>query len=151
MMKMIKTFITTALALLVLSSAAMAESGWMTDVDAALAKAKTSKKPVLVEFTGSDWCPPCMMMHKKVFSQKEFMTKASAKFILVKIDIPRADKELYAKNQKVLKKYQVKGVPTVILFDANGKEFDRFTASRYSTVSKFLAHLDEALQKKDMD
>jgi len=151
MMKAIKTFITTTLALFILSSAAMAGSGWMTDVDAALAKAKTDKKPVLVEFTGSDWCPPCMMMHKNVFSKKEFMTKASEKFILVKIDIPRGNKELYAKNQKVLAKYKVGGVPTVILFDADGKEFERFTASRYNTVSKFLDHLDKALKKKDMD
>jgi len=150
-MKTIKTFITATLALFVLSSAAMAGGGWMTDVDAALAKAKTSKKPVLVEFTGSDWCPPCMMMHEKVFSKKEFMSKASAKFILVKIDIPKADKELYAKNQLVLKKYKVRGVPTVILFDSKGVEFDRFTASQYNSVSKFLGHLDKALEKKEMD
>jgi len=92
-----------------------------------------------------------MMMHKKVFSKESFLKKASAKFILVKIDIPKADKALKEKNQKVLKKYKVRGVPTVILFGQDGKEFDRFTASKYSSVSKFLKHLDESLQKKDMD
>jgi thiol:disulfide interchange protein len=150
-MKTIKTLITTAFALFLFSGSVMAGGDWMTDVDAALAKAKTDKKPVLVEFTGSDWCPPCMMMHEKVFSKKSFLEKASAKFILVKIDIPRGNKELYEKNQKVLKKYKVKGVPTVILFSKSGKEFDRFTASQYASVSKFLAHLNESLEKKDMD
>lgn len=150
-MKAIKRLITTTLALLVFSSAAMAGSDWMTDVDTALAKGKKEKKAVMVEFTGSDWCPPCIMMHEKVFSQKEFVSKASEKFILVKIDIPEGDKALKEKNQKVLGKYKVQGVPTVILFDADGKEFDRFTASKYATVSKFLAHLDGALERKDMD
>ena len=90
-------------------------------------------------------------MHKKVFSKKEFMEKASEKFILVKIDIPNSDKELKEKNTKVLDKYSVQGVPTVILFGEDGKEFDRFTASQFPDVTKFLAHLDSALEKKDMD
>ncbi len=130
---------------------ANAAEGWMDSVDDALAKAKTEKKPVMVEFTGSDWCPPCIMMGKEVFGKKEFVDAASKKFILVKIDIPNKDKELKAKNSKVLEAHKVKGVPTVILFTSEGKEFDRFTASKYNTVEKFLAHLDEALAKKDME
>lgn len=150
-MKTIKQFMTSVFALLILSGSAVAAEGWLTNVDEALVKAKKENKPVMVEFTGSDWCPPCKMMQKKVFSKEEFKTKASEKFILVKIDIPRSNKELYNKNQKVLKKYKVRGVPTVILFDKDGKEFDRFSASQYPEVSKFLAHLNEALEKKDMD
>lgn len=150
-MKTIKQWMTATIALLALTGSAMAGGEWMKNVDDALAKAKESKKPVMVEFTGSDWCPPCIMMHEKVFSKKEFLTKASEKFILVKIDIPKADPELSKKNQKVLKKYKVQGVPTVILFGDDGKEFDRFTASQYPEVDKFLAHLDEALEKKEMD
>jgi thiol:disulfide interchange protein len=150
-MKAIKLLMTTTLALLVFSSAAMAGGDWMTSVDSALAKGKKEKKPVLVEFTGSDWCPPCIMMHEKVFSKKEFVSKASAKFILVKIDIPKKDPKLTEKNNKVLKKYKVQGVPTVILFGDDGKEFNRFTASQFPTVPKFLAHLDSALENKDMD
>lgn len=150
-MKTIKQWITASIAILTLTGSAMAGGEWMKNVDDALAKAKESKKPVMVEFTGSDWCPPCIMMHEKVFSKKSFLTKASEKFILVKIDIPKADPELSKKNQKVLKKYKVQGVPTVILFGADGKEFDRFTASQYPEVDKFLGHLDEALEKKEMD
>ncbi|MCP5537980.1 MAG: DUF953 domain-containing protein [Akkermansiaceae bacterium] len=146
-----KQLMTAAFALVTLSSAALAGSEWMTDVDAALEKAKKEKKPVMVEFTGSDWCPPCKMMHKKVFSKKAFTDAASKKYILVKIDIPRGDKELYQKNQKVLGKYKVSGVPTVILFGDDGKEFSRFSASQFPTVEAFLAQLDSALEKKEMD
>lgn len=150
-MKAMKQLITTTLAMLALSGAAIAGSGWMTDIDAALAKAKTEKKSVMVEFTGSDWCPPCIMMHKKVFSKKAFTDAASKKFILVVVDIPKKDPELKKKNSLVLKKYKVRGVPTVVLFGDDGKEFNRFSASQFPSVETFLAQLDGALEKKDMD
>lgn len=150
-MKAIKLLLTTAVALFAVSSSCIAGDDWMTNVDDALTKAKKEKMPVMVEFTGSDWCPPCIMMHDKVFSKKSFTSKASKKFILVKIDIPKKDKELAKKNQKVLKKYKVRGVPTVVLFDQDGKEFDRFSASKYPSVNEFLAHLDSSIVKKDMD
>lgn len=129
---------------------ANAADGWMTDIDAALAKAKESKKSVMVEFTGSDWCPPCIMMGKEVFSKKEFVEKASKKFILVKIDIPNKDPKLKEQNSKVLEKYKVQGVPTVVLLNPEGKEFDRFGAAKYPTVETFTARLDESLDKQDM-
>jgi len=150
-MKAIKQLITAILAVAALSSTAVADSGWLTDVHAGIVKAKKEGKAVMVEFTGSDWCPPCIMMHKRVFSKKEFTTAASKKYVLVKIDIPHGDRELYVKNQKVLDKYGVGVVPTVILLGNDGKEFDRFTASRYPTVDEFLAKLKSALEKKDMD
>lgn len=150
-MKAIKLLLTTAAASFALTALATAGDGWMTDVDAALAKAKTEKKSVMVEFTGSDWCPPCIMMGKKVFSKKEFTDAASKKFILVKIDIPNKDKELKKKNTKVLQKYSVRGVPTVILFDEDGKEFSRFSASQFPSVEQFLGKLNSDLEKKDMD
>ena len=100
--------------------------GWTTDLDKAFEKAKAEKKSVLVEFTGSDWCPPCIAMRKNVFSTKEFVTAAS-------------------------KKYKIEGFPTVILFTAEGKEFTRFFASEFPKTEDFLAHLDKALKKKDLD
>lgn len=150
-MKTIKLLLTTAMASLALTAVAAAGSGWMTDIDAAVAKAKAEKKNVLVEFTGSDWCPPCMMMDKKVFSKKAFTDAAKKDFILVKIDIPNKDKELKKKNVKVMRKYRVNGVPTVLLFGSDGKEFHRFSAAQYPNIDKFLAHLKESLEKKDMD
>ena len=66
-------------------------------------------------------------------------------------DSPNNDPELKKANRKVMAKYSVRGVPTVILIDSEGKEFNRFTASQYPDVDKFLAHLDGALEKKDME
>ena len=124
--------------------------GWMTDLDKAFAKAKAENKPVLVEFTGSDWCPPCMMMREKVFTKEHYIKKASEKFILVEIDIPNGDPDLKKKNMPKLKEYGVQGVPTVILFNPKAKEFDRFGAAEFPSVDEFIARLDKALDRKDL-
>lgn len=148
----------TYLAAVTLGTAAMVSSafsreleGWSTDLEKAFVQAKKEKKPLLVEFTGSDWCPPCIAMRKNVFSKKEFIDAASKNFILVELDFPNGDKELKEKNEPYAKKYEIEGFPTVILFNPDGKEFDRFFASQYPKTDEFLKHLDEALAKKELD
>ncbi len=130
---------------------AVPHEAWTTDLDKALATAKAEKKLVLVEFTGSDWCPPCMMMRKNVFSKDEFVKKASEKWVLVEIDMPRGDKETATKNQPLVKKYKIDGYPTVILMDTEGKEFSRFYASEHRDIPGFLKRLDSEIEKKALD
>lgn len=125
--------------------------GWSTDLDKAFEQAKAEKKHVLVEFTGSDWCPPCIAMRKNVFSKKDFVDAASKKFILVELDFPKGDKALKEKNQPLAEKYKIEGFPTVILFTPEGKEFTRFFASQFPKKEEFLKHLDKSLAKKDLD
>ena len=125
--------------------------GWSADFDTALEQAKAGKKCVLVEFTGSDWCPPCIAMRKNVFSKPEFVTAATKNFILVEVDFPKGDKELADKHQPLAQKYKITGFPTVILLDPEGKEFTRFFASQFPKLEDFVKHLDEVLEKKDLD
>lgn len=125
--------------------------GWQTDLVNAKEQAKKEKKNLLVQFTGSDWCPPCKMMHQNVFSKEEFTKKASEKFILVELDFPKKDKELAKKNQPHAEFHKVEGFPTVILLDSEGKEFSRFFASEHPKVDLFLAHLTKTLEKKELD
>lgn len=143
--------LTFGVAALTTSAFAKAPEGWESDVDAAIALAKKEDKAVLLEFTGSDWCPPCIMMAKKVFSKKEFVDAASKDFILVHLDFPNGDPELKKKNEPYAEKYKIEGFPTVILLDSEGKEFDRFFASQYPDIDKFVEHLEEALEKKGLD
>lgn len=150
MMTMKHTLFTAAALLIATSSSLFAGEGWFTSIPEAQKEAKLQKKALFVEFTGSDWCPPCMMMDKAVFSKKAFVEGAGKDFILVVIDIPNKDKELRAKNQKVLEQYKVNGVPTVVLLNAEGKEITRFVASSFNTVDKMLAELKKQLRMKDM-
>lgn len=143
--------VTVGVAALTATAFATAPEGWSTDLDKALEQAKAENKSVLVEFTGSDWCPPCIAMRKNVFSKKEFVEAASKKFILVELDFPKGDKELAKKNQPLAEKYKIEGYPTVILLDSSGKEFTRFFASQFPKIDDFLKHLDESLEKKDLD
>jgi thioredoxin-related protein len=102
-----------------------ADGTWMTDLPKAQAKAKTEKKMVLVDFTGSDWCPPCKALHKNVLSSPEFLTYAKDNLVLVEIDFPRSKPqaaELQKANKEVAKKHGVRAYPTLIVFDSNGKE-----------------------------
>ena len=84
-------------------TAVAAEPVWLTDLDAAKAQAVKENKPVLVDFTGSDWCPPCKALHKNVFESAEFAAVAS-KYVLVELDYPRKTSqapELKAKNAEL--------------------------------------------------
>ncbi|MES2997280.1 MAG: thioredoxin family protein [Verrucomicrobiota bacterium] len=138
-------------AILVSSVSAKTLSGWSTDLEKAIAEAKQQNKSVLVEFTGSDWCPPCIAMRKNVFSKKDFVAKAAEKFVLVELDFPRGDKELAKKNEPYFIKYKVEGFPTVVLLTPEGKPFGKFIASDFPTTGEFLKHLDHALERSEMD
>ena len=65
-----KAILTTLALFLTASFATAANEDWSTDLEAAFSKAKKENKSVLVEFTGSDWCPPCIQMRKKGFLSK---------------------------------------------------------------------------------
>jgi thioredoxin-related protein len=119
---------TIALGLLVGFLAAQmfaADGTWMTDLPKAQAKAKAEKKMVLVDFTGSDWCPPCKALHKNVLSSPEFLSYAKDNLVLVEIDFPRTKpqaEEIKKANKELARKHNIEGYPTVIVFDSNGKE-----------------------------
>lgn len=132
------------------ASDAEKKGAWLTSIEEGIKQAKAEKKFVLVEFTGSDWCPPCIMMAKKVFGKTAFLKGVKKDYVIVKIDMPNSDPDLKKENGSLMKKYKVTGVPTVLLFDAEGKEFSRFVASGHPTVKGFLKKLDSAKRRKDM-
>jgi len=143
--------VTVGVAALTSSAFATTPQGWSTNLTKAIAQAKRENKSVLVEFTGSDWCPPCIAMRKNVFSQSEFVEKASKKFVLVELDFPKGDEAVANANKPLAEKYAIDGFPTVLLLDADGKEFTRFYASEYPKTDLFLAHLDKSLERQKLD
>jgi len=105
-----------------------AELQWMTDLPAAQKKAAEEKKLVLIDFTGSDWCPPCKALHKNVFSSTEFDEFAKANLVLVEIDFPRKKEqsdELKKANRALATQYEIKGYPTVVVLDGSGKQLSK--------------------------
>lgn len=129
---MFKQILTLA-ATVTLVSQAFSSEGWVTNLDEAKKQAAAQNKDLLIEFTGSDWCPPCKMLKAKVFDTKEFKDFTKEGFILVELDFPR-QKQLEpaaaAANQKAQMEYQVNGFPTVILATADGKPYGGFIGGR---------------------
>ncbi len=102
-----------------------AEGKWQTDLPKAQAQAKAEKKMVMMDFTGSDWCGWCIKLHKEVFSQQEFIDYAKANLVLVEVDFPNRKPqtdELKKANGALQKKYGIKGYPTIIVLDGEGKK-----------------------------
>lgn len=103
-------------------------TGWSEDFPNAQAQAKKDGKPLLVLFTGSDWCPPCMQMEKDTFSKPAFAQFADKNLVRFVADQPMK-KQLPAsqvqQNEALSEKYGIRGVPTVILFSPEGKEIAR--------------------------
>ncbi len=119
---------------------------WLTDFGAAKAEARTQKKTLLVNFTGSDWCPPCMAMEKTVFSQPEFVAYASKNLVLMEVDFPRRKKqapELAAANQKLASEYGVDGFPTIGILDPDGKPLGALGYRPDITVESFIAEIEK--------
>ena len=69
--------------------AAQAAYGWLVDFEKAKAQAAKEEKSILMEFTGSDWCPPCKALHKNVLIKDVFKQEMPKHFILLKLDNPR--------------------------------------------------------------
>ena len=97
---------------------------WLTDLPTAMAQAEKEGKAVLLDFTGSDWCPWCQKLDSEVFGRFEFAAYAASNLIMVKVDFPRHKKisldQLNA-NYALASKYGVQGYPSVILLNANGQ------------------------------
>ena len=129
---------------------AHAQASWGTDLDAALAKAKKEKKHVLLDFTGSDWCNPCMKLKKEVFSTKEFADYAAKNLVLVEVDFPRNKKqsaELVKSNEALKEKYKANGFPTIIILNTDGKEVSRTVGNVLDGTKAWIAEFEKARKK----
>lgn len=96
---------------------------WSTNYNEAAAASKKDRKPILLFFTGSDWCGWCKKLHQEVFATPEFAQAVGKDFNFVEVDFPMnkpLPTEQQQENNMLKKKYGVKGYPTVIILDSNG-------------------------------
>src|ERR1700733_5558822 len=108
-----------------LQSMAADEATGLTSLPKAEEQAKKEGKLVLMDFTGSDWCPFCIKLHDEVFSKPEFAEYAKKNLVLVQVDFPHKKeqtKELKEANHALLEKYKIEGYPTIIVLNGQGKK-----------------------------
>ena len=91
---------------------------WLTNIDQAIAQSMETEKPIMLVFTGSDWCGWGKRLVKEVFDQKEFKDWAKNKIIPVELDFPRRtklDENLVTQNRQLQRLFAVQGYPTIWL------------------------------------
>jgi thiol-disulfide isomerase/thioredoxin len=125
--------------------------GWIEDFEAAKQQAAKEGKLILMDFSGSDWCGWCRKMDAEVFTKDRFVREASKKFVLVSVDSPRDKSILSAlarkQNSALAEKYEVRGYPTVVIVDPDGKEVKRHSGYRAGGPNGYLKYLRELTRR----
>jgi thioredoxin-related protein len=128
-----------------------AEADWLTDFAKAQSKAQADKKMVLLDFTGSDWCPPCKALHKNVLTSDEFVNYAKDNLVLVLVDFPRhkeMTEEQKKANQALAEKFNVEGYPTVLVLSKDGQELNKQVGYGGESAKEFVAKLKTLKDKE---
>lgn len=102
-----------------------AGSSWYTDVKEALVVSAKENKPMLLFFTGSDWCGWCIKLQNEVLKTPEFKKWAAENVVLVELDFPRRNlqaPEMQNQNAQIMQAFGVQGFPTIHIAKAVQKE-----------------------------
>ena len=132
---------------------ASAKEGWLVDLDEAYEISKKQKKPILANFTGSDWCGWCKRLDADVFSKPEFKEWAEENVVLLELDFPRR-KQIPLKNQQQNAAMQqalgIRGYPTIWIMEltkdpSSGQyQVNGLGKTGYApTVEQFIASVDQ--------
>ena len=127
------------------------ESIWEQDFSIAEKLTKSTDKPMLIYFTGSDWCGPCKMLVADIFETDKFKEGYKDAFIFYEADFPRnldlVSTTQRADNNKLKQKYGVKSYPTIVIVNSRGKEIGRKKSySLMRDTSYHYSFFDESLR-----
>jgi thioredoxin-related protein len=119
---------------------------WTMDYDAAVKLARKENLPLMLNFTGSDWCHWCIQIEEKVFGKTAWQEYAKSNAVLVTIDFPRKSKlpaRLAERNDRLQVEYGVRGYPSLVVLDSDGSTLlGILGASREMTPTSFIGQFD---------
>lgn len=142
------TFVLTAALPLAAEAKAKNRIEWLENYDEAIVVSKSDSKPILLFFTGSDWCGWCKRLKKEVFDQPKFGEVMGDRFVYVIIDQPMKGQspELDAQKDKLQKQYGVRGLPAVVLVDSSGRQIAQ-TGYKEGGPDVYAKHLEQLASK----
>jgi thioredoxin-related protein len=120
---------------------------WHHNLQEAEAEAKKDHKLILLNFSGSDWCGPCIKLEREIFENEQFQAYAAQHLVLVNADFPRLkknqlDKQQVALNEKMAEQYNKTGAfPLTLLLDAEGKVLRKWEGFPAKETKSFIAEL----------
>jgi thioredoxin-related protein len=121
---------------------------WFTDFNKAKTEATASGRYILINFSGSDWCGPCIRLHKEIFEADAFTDYAQKKLVLVNADFPRLRKNQLSKDQQkvndaLAEQFDPQGhFPYTVLTNANGKVLKAWDGFPNESPEKFLSDIN---------
>jgi len=127
------------------ASEASAVDAWSIDAAASAESARKDSRDMLLLFTGSDWCPPCIKLESQILGKQEFLKAASKEYVLVKFDFPEKTEqsaELEEQNVDWATRFGIEAFPTVVLLDSEQRPY-AFTGFRDEGPNEYLTHLTE--------
>ncbi len=134
------------------------KEGWEVKMVKAVELSKKSGKPILANFTGTDWCGWCIKLDNTVFKKPEFKTWAKENVILLELDFPRRSKlpeEIAKQNGELQRAFNVRGFPTIWVFDAspdpdtNGFSIQALGQTGFAkNVGDFTSAVDQMIEKR---
>ncbi len=120
---------------------------WMKDFEQAKKVSHEKNTYILINFSGSDWCGPCIKMERQIFENPEFQAYAAEYLVLVNADFPRLkknqlDKAQVGLNEKLAEQYNKSGIfPLTLVVDEEGKVLKRWEGYPGTDSHAFIAEL----------
>ena len=111
--------------------------GWLVDMEEAYKVSKKTGKPIMANFTGSDWCGWCKKLKYEVFDKDEFKAWAKKNVVLVELDFPRRFKipqKYQDQNHALAKGFGVRGYPTIWVFNLDKDDKGQMSIAKLGTT-----------------
>lgn len=124
---------------------------WELDFNNALKTSQDSNKTIVLVFSGSDWCAPCMKLEKEIWESDTFQNYAKDHFVMVRADFPKRkanklSKEQEEKNAQLAEKYNQNGYfPAVVIIDKNEKVLGN-TEYKKLSPEKYIEHINSFIK-----
>jgi thiol:disulfide interchange protein DsbD len=116
---------------------------WQSYSEQLLQEARQAHKPVIIDFTAA-WCTPCRALEDITFHNSDVVAKANRDFVMIKVDLTQKGNPLYT---RVLGHYDIKGVPTLVFLDGQGKEREDLRLVDFLPPEQMLPRLDAVCKK----
>ena len=127
---------------------------WSGDFEATKAQAAKDHKLILINFSGSDWCGPCIRLRSEILESSKFENYAAGHLLLVRADFPRQKKNMPGKdqvkrNEALADKYNAEGkFPYTLLVDENGKVLKAWDGFPSESPDQFVADISTIADNK---
>jgi thioredoxin-related protein len=129
----------------------VSENVWFTHIDSAKREAAKTNKPILLVFSGSDWCKPCIMLKRNIFESEAFSHFAKSDLILLKADFPskkanKLGKEQIKHNELLAEKFNRKGTfPRLVLMSEKGEVLATYGYDNSKTAEDYIDQIKKRI------